>query len=236
MSAGLRRVLRWFRAGFGAWLGRVLRTRQGQRRAVQLAGALAVVALLPSTWLYLDAAQRLRTVADAPSAPVAVVFGAGLDQGRPTPYLAHRLDAALQLYRQGKVRAFLVTGDNGHIGYDEPDAMRTYLVGHGVPQERVVRDYAGFDTWDSCSRARRIFGVNRAILVSQDFHIRRAIALCRAAGVDAYGVGVAEPHDTTWYYGGVRELPAAGKALIDVLFTPDPHLLGPQVTTLDQWR
>lgn len=79
-------------------------------------------------------------------------------------------------------------------------------------------------------RARKIFGVERAVLVSQGFHIRRAIALCRAAGIDAYGVGVEAVHDVTWYYGGTREVFAAGKAALDALFEPDPHFLGPRET------
>jgi vancomycin permeability regulator SanA len=91
----------------------------------------------------------------------------------------------------------------------------------------VVVDYAGFDTWDSCSRAKRIFGVDHAVLVSQGFHIRRALALCAAAGIDAYGVGVDEPHDVTWYAGGAREVLAAGKAAVDVAVRPDPRFLGP---------
>ena len=216
---------------------RALRTRRGQRRAVQLAAALAVLALLPPTWLYLSTADRLRTVADAPSEPVAVVFGAGLNpDGTPSPYLAGRLNTALELYHLGKVKAFLVTGDNDRTSYDEPDAMRSYLLQHGVPADRVVRDYAGFHTWDSCSRARRIFGVRSALLVSQEFHIRRAVALCRSAGIDAYGVGDQQPHDATWYYGGIRELPAAGEALFDVLFQPDPTFLGPKVTSLARWQ
>ena len=215
---------------------RVLLTRRGQRWAFRVVAASALLALLPSAWLYVEEGQRLRTVADAPSEPVAVVFGAGLDQGVPSPYLAHRLDAALALYRAGKVQALLVTGDNGRTEYDEPDAMRTYLVQHGVPADRVVRDYAGFDTWDSCSRAHRIFGVDRALLVTQGFHIRRALGMCRAAGIDAYGIGVDEPHDATWYYGGVRELPAAGEAVVDAVLQPEPSLLGPKVSTLARWR
>ena len=209
-----------------------LRTRRGQRRAFQAFVVLTVLVSLPPAWLYLAEGSRLRTVASAPSEPVAVVFGAGLVDGKPSPYLANRLRAGLALYQAGKVRALLVTGDNGHVGYDEPDAMRTFLIAHGVPADRVVRDYAGFDTWDSCSRAHRIFGVNRAILVTQGFHIRRALALCRAAGISGYGIGVDADHDATWYYGGVRELPAAGEAALQVLFTPDPSLLGPPVTTL----
>ncbi len=166
-----------------------------------------------------------------------MVFGAGLNpDGTPSGYLADRLDTALDLYHLGKVKSFLVTGDNDRTSYDEPDAMRDYLLRHGVPADRIVRDYAGFHTWDSCSRARRIFGVRSALLVSQGFHIRRAVALCRSVGIDAYGVSTTQPHDVTWYYGAAREIPAASEALLDVLFQPDPTFLGPQVTSLARWR
>ncbi|WP_327702702.1 YdcF family protein [Streptomyces decoyicus] len=211
----------------GAHRIRLPRTRRGRRRAYQVVVALTVLALAPATWLNATAGPRVRTVADVPAAPVAIVFGAGLWNGAPSPYLAHRLDAAAALYERGTVRAVLVTGDNSRHDYDEPDAMRAYLLRHGVPDHKIVSDYAGFDTWDSCSRAHRIFGVDRAVLVSQGFHIRRALALCTAAGVDAYGVGVAAKHDVTWAYGGVREILAAGKAAADALLRPDPHFLGP---------
>ncbi|MEU3183180.1 ElyC/SanA/YdcF family protein [Streptomyces sp. NPDC006923] len=189
-----------------------------------------VLALAPATWMHTVADSRVRTVADVPARDVAVVFGAGLRSGAPAPYLAHRLDAAAELYRAGRVRVVLVTGDNSREEYDEPDAMRTYLVGRGVPDGRIVSDFAGFDTWDSCVRARKIFGVDRAVLVTQGFHVRRAVALCRAAGVESYGVGVAEPHDLTWYYGGIREMFAAGKAAVDAALRPDPRFLGPVET------
>ena len=106
--------------------------------------------------------------------------------------------------------------------------MRDYLAAHGVPRDKIVLDYAGFDTWDSCVRARRVFGVDRALLVSQGFHIRRALALCGAAGIEAYGIGVDERHDATWYYGGAREIAGAVKAAFDAAFTPDPRFLGPR--------
>ncbi|WP_405459916.1 YdcF family protein [Streptomyces sp. NBC_00101] len=201
-------------------------TRRGQRRSLQGLMVACVLALAPMTWMYTVAQAHVRTTADAPERGVAVVFGAGLRDGRPTPYLAHRLDTAAELYRAGKVKVLLVTGDNSRAEYDEPDAMRAYLTTHGVPAARIVSDYAGFDSWDSCVRAKKIFGVDRAVLVSQGFHIRRAVALCRAAGIDAYGVGVDEPHDVTWYYGGTREVFAAGKAALDAFFRPDPHFLG----------
>ncbi|MFI9333026.1 vancomycin high temperature exclusion protein [Kitasatospora sp. NPDC052868] len=209
-------------------LGVRLRRRRAQRRIFQLATVFCCLALAPSAWLWIAGEGRVGSVESAPKAPVAVVFGAGLYEGRPSPYLAHRLDAAVDLYRLEKVQAILVTGDNGRDGYDETDAMRRYLIEHGVPQVRVVGDHAGFDTWDSCTRARRIFGVDRAVLVSQDFHVRRALALCQAAGIDAYAVGVPEVHDLTWLYGGVREIPGAGKAALNAWLRPDPVFLGPQ--------
>ncbi|MDX2595110.1 MULTISPECIES: SanA/YdcF family protein [Streptomyces] len=205
---------------------RLPRTRRGRRLLVQAVMAACVLALLPATWLYVSTADRLRTTADAPRTEVAVVFGAGLWDGEPSPYLAHRLDAAARLYRAGRIEVVLVTGDNSREDYDEPDAMRAYLAKHGVPARRIVSDYAGFDTWDSCVRAKKIFGVDRAVLISQDFHIRRAVALCEAAGVESYGIGVAAKHDTTWYYGGTREVFAAGKAALDAVFRPDPQFLG----------
>nr|WP_327071767.1 MULTISPECIES: ElyC/SanA/YdcF family protein [unclassified Kitasatospora] len=206
----------------------LLRGRRRQRRIFQGLVLLGAAALLPSAWLFCSQDSRIRTVADVPAEPVAVVFGAGVVNGQPSDYLAHRLDAALQLYRAHKVQAILVTGDNSRPDYNEPGTMYDYLVAHGVPAVRVVRDYAGFDTWDSCDRARRIFGVDHAVLVSQDYHVRRALALCRAAGIDSYAVGVPETRDATWYYGGLRELPGADKAAFSALFHPDPTDLGPK--------
>ncbi|WP_367323220.1 vancomycin high temperature exclusion protein [Streptomyces sp. HUAS ZL42] len=207
---------------------RLPRTRAGRRGLVQAVMAGCVLALLPATWMYVVTGDRLRTTADVPRTEVAVVFGAGLWDGEPSPYLAHRLDAAAKLYREGRVEVVLVTGDNSREDYDEPDAMRAYLTKHGVPDARIVSDYAGFDTWDSCVRAKKIFGVDKAVLISQGFHIRRAVALCQAAGVTSYGVGVDAKHDVTWYYGGTREIFAAGKAALDALFEPDPRFLGPR--------
>ncbi|WP_432054404.1 SanA/YdcF family protein [Streptomyces sp. bgisy022] len=205
---------------------RLPRTRAGQRRLVRVVAGLGTLALLPATWLHLTTDGRLHTAADVPRTDVAVVFGAGLWDGEPSPYLAHRLDAAAELYRAGRIRVVLVTGDNSREDYDEPDAMRAYLTRHGVPDARIVSDYAGFDTWDSCVRAKKIFGVDRAVLISQGFHVRRAVALCEAAGVASHGVGVDERHDATWYYGGAREILAAGKAAADAAFRPDPTFLG----------
>ncbi len=179
-------------------------------------------------WVRIDSSAHLYRTDTAPTAPVALVLGAGLrPDGTPSQYLQDRLDDAATLYRNGTVTALLVSGDNGTTDHDEPTAMRDYLAAHGVPAQQVIRDYAGFDTYDSCVRAKQIFGVTRALVVTQEFHLPRAVFLCRQAGIDA--AGVADPHP-----GGVglrftvRELPAAVKASWDAIWRPDPKFLGPQ--------
>ncbi|NEC11817.1 hypothetical protein G3I34_05810 [Streptomyces sp. SID8014] len=202
------------------------RRRPGGRRAVRTVVALCVLALLPAAWMRFSADGHLRGTADVERTEVAVVFGAGLWGDEPSPYLARRLDAAVELYRSGRTEVVLVTGDNSREEYDEPEAMRRYLVARGVPDRRIVSDHAGFDTWDSCVRARKIFGVDKAVLISQGFHIHRAVTLCRSAGLQAYGIGVDDRHDASWYAGGAREVLASGKAALDVLLRPDPVFLG----------
>jgi vancomycin permeability regulator SanA len=212
--------------------------RHWLRRHPVVTGATGVVLLavlvlgLSYAWVRTDSADHLYRTDTAPSAPVALVLGAGLrPDGSPSQYLQDRLDDAATLYRNGRVSALLVSGDNGTTTHDEPTAMRDYLAAHGVPAAQIIRDYAGFDTHDSCVRAKRIFGVDRALVVTQEFHLPRAVFLCRQAGIEA--AGVADPHP-----GGVglrftlREIPAAVKAAWDAIWEPDPKFLGPQETDL----
>jgi vancomycin permeability regulator SanA len=130
-------------------------------------------------------------VAAVPHRTVGLVFGAGVDaDGRPTPALADRLKAGIALYRAGRVDHLLLSGDNSRHDYDEVTAMRDVVLAGGVPADRITRDYAGFDTYDSCARAVSIFGVRDAVLVTQDFHLPRALYLCRHQGIDAVGLAV----------------------------------------------
>ncbi|NUP30606.1 MAG: DUF218 domain-containing protein, partial [Streptomycetaceae bacterium] len=165
------------------------------------------------------------------------VLGAVIKDGEPSRLLARRLDVALDLYRAGKVKVLLVSGDNGRDSYNEPDVMRRYLVARGVPEKQVVADYAGFSTWDSCVRAKKVFGVDRVIVVTQTFHLRRALALCDAAGVAAYGVGDDSLHGEligVTLYGGFREVFAAYKALGEAVLKPEPRALGPHEPGVDE--
>jgi vancomycin permeability regulator SanA len=214
------------------------------RRAVRVAlvvvavGAvlLAAVTVGSVAWIRAGAKDHLFTEADVPAAPVALVLGTKVDpDGTPSPFLTGRLELAQRLYAAGKVRAILVSGDNMHLGYNEPEAMRRWLLDRGVPARRVVMDYAGFDTYDSCARAKRIFGVTRATVVTQSFHLPRAVSLCRRLGIDADGVGddTARRYAQRWRVSSAREYGACLKATADLLSRRDPVHLGPHETGLE---
>ena len=183
-------------------------------------------------WVQIYAYGYEYGVTTVPSAPVAIVFGAGLyGDGQPSAFLVGRLTVAKKLYDTGKVRALLVSGDNSRPDYDEPDVMRQWLIAHGVPATKVVADYAGFDTYDTCVRAHKLWGINRAILVSQNFHVPRAVAVCRSVGIVADSVGDRSVNFyAPWWYSVVREQPAAVKAVWDVLTRRPPVFLGPKET------
>jgi SanA protein len=131
-----------------------------------------------------------RDVATVPRRRVAIVFGAQvLPDGRLSNALAFRVDAAVALYRAGKVETLLMTGDNRASNYDEPAAMRDYAMARGVPAGAIVLDDAGLRTYDSCYRAHEVFGVraDEAILVTQEYHLPRALYTCGNLDVRAIG-------------------------------------------------
>ena len=197
--------------------------------------ALALlVGLGPWLWVTTGSRGHIHTLEDAPSAPVALVLGAGLNpDGTPSPFLAGRLEVAAGLYESGRVQVVLVSGDNRVVNYDEPTAMRDWLVERGVPASDVVLDFAGRDTYDSCTRAKRIFGVEQVIVVSQGYHLPRAVTTCRTVGLDAQGVGdwTAERYAAVWASGARREKLAAVKTVLDVATGRDP-VLGPPETSV----
>ncbi|GGK37289.1 hypothetical protein GCM10010124_32520 [Pilimelia terevasa] len=205
-------------------------------------GGLAAVAVVlaavvaATAWIRVGAAGRVHDLAAAPAAPVAIVLGAQVDHdGIPSAFLAARLDIAAALYARRTVSAVLVSGDHGRWSYDEPGAMAHRLTALGVPQARIVQDHAGFDTYDSCQRAYRVFGVREAVVVTQSFHIARAVTLCAEAGIRTTGVGddSVRVHGLQWRRGAVREYGAAVKAAVDVLSGRDPVFLGPVQRSLE---
>jgi vancomycin permeability regulator SanA len=202
-------------------------------------GLVAGAAVLGSVgWVRATAAGHTYAdvdLASVPAAPVALVLGAQVyPDGTPSPFLAGRLDLAKRLYDAGLVRVLLVSGDHAAREHDEPDAMRRYLVDAGVPVDHVVADHFGFDTYDSCSRAQRIFGVDRLTVVTQGYHLPRAVATCRALGLDAVGVGDESFRGTkAWRRGHLRDQVACVKTVIDLVTQRDP-VLGERETSVDR--
>jgi len=168
---------------------------------------------------------------DVPARRVAIVFGAGLTRsGEATPVLKDRVDTGARLYFSGKAEKLLMSGDNRFVEYNEPEAMRQYALSLGVPDKDIVLDYAGRRTYDSCYRAKEIFGVKEAILVTQKFHLPRALFLCNALGLE--GVGV-EANNLVYLkrsllFWNLRELPATVTAFADILIRPLPVLGDPE--------
>jgi len=177
----------------------------------------------------LHAWKKVHRVETVPPGRVAIVFGAGLlRDGSPTAVLRDRVAVAAHLYFDGKVEKLLMSGDNSTLYYNEPGAMKQYALDLGVPEEAIVLDYAGRRTYDTCYRARDIFGVRQAILVTQGFHLPRALYTCNHLGVAAVGV----PADLRPYlrrarvFWTLREIPATLRALWEVHLTRPLPILG----------
>ena len=185
---------------------------------ILLWGLLIVFLLsLPRWILSTRYSGRILSPEKARSMPTAVVFGAGLRRdGRPTTVLADRVSTAVSLYQQGKVNTLLMSGSSNASGYDEAAAMLEFALQLGVPQEDILVDSEGDRTYLTCARAKNIFGVDRALLVTQRYHLPRALILCDALSIESEGVA-ADPRpyssQTMW---SAREIGATYRALWEV--------------------
>lgn len=173
----------------------------------------------------------VQSIDEAPSSQVAIVLGARVFHGGRLSYvLADRVDTGIDLYRAGKVKKLLLTGDHGRTAYDEVNSMRRYALSKGVPPEDIFMDHAGFNTYDSMYRARDVFEVKSAIIVTQKFHLARSVYTARALGIDAVGV----PADKHIYMKAAlfdaREVLARVKAFVQIhVAHPKPRFLGPKI-------
>ena len=148
-----------------------------------------LVLIVPRLITTIYSSTRTYTVESAPKGRIAIVFGAGLTRdGQPTLILRDRVRTGVQLYLSGKIQKLLMSGDNQDVTHDEPGAMRDYAVSLGVPADDIVLDNSGDRTYDTCYRAKAIFGLDSALLVTQQFHLPRALFLCNMLGVQAVGV------------------------------------------------
>jgi SanA protein len=178
--------------------------------------AILVMALVVGFSWTIHYRYRDRISSSVPDVPfeaeprIAIVLGAGLWRGKPSPVLYDRIATGVDLYRAGKVRKLLLSGDNRFENYNEPAAMRQKALQMGVPDQDIVPDYAGRHTYDTCYRAAYIFGIRRAILVTQRFHLDRALYICNSLGVDSIGVAADRQsygdYEVIWW--SLREVPA----------------------------
>ncbi len=218
-------------------VGRKARVRRWIKRAVVggiVCGVLSVGGVLGvSGWMKSETSDhRFERLEDVPARPVAIVPGARvLPGGVPSHALEDRLAAALALYEAGRVGRVLVSGDHGQDAYDEPNAMRRWLLERGVPSDAIFMDHAGFRTLDTMERAARVFGVKAAVVCTQRFHLPRSVFLARRAGIDAVGLVADRREYLNATRDEARELLARSRAFADsYIFDVQPRHLGPRVS------
>ena len=207
-------------------------------RIIKVLGVVGLVSMIvPRLITTLYSMNKIYQKENAPSERVVLVFGAGLRRdGTPTPILRDRVETAADLYFSGKVEKILMSGDNRFLEYNEPESMRQYALSLGVPDEAIVLDYAGRRTYDTCYRAKAIFGVENTLLVTQKFHLPRALFICNALGIKAVGV---EASNRRYWRGSLfiwnfREQLATVGAFLDVYISnPTPVLGDPEPIFVD---
>lgn len=183
-------------------------------------------------WYVHNAKDRVYSkVNEVPKNKVGLLLGTSkyVAQGRVNLYYAHRIDAAVALYKAGRIEYILISGDNGNANYDEPTTFKNDLIIRGIPEDKIILDFAGFRTLDSVVRAKEIFGQHSYTIISQKFHNERAIFLADHLDVDAIAYNA---KDVGKRYGlkiKVREFLARAKSSLDVVFNVKPKFLGEQI-------
>lgn len=170
-------------------------------------------------------------VHNLPDCKTALVLGTSktLQNGNPNPYFTKRIKATAELYKSGKIRAIIVSGDNSVKGYNEPEQMKLDLIAEGIPAEIIFEDFAGFRTLDSVVRAKEIFEQNKIIIVSQQFHNERAIYLAQQNGIEAFGYNAKDVNRKFGFTTNIREKLARVKVFVDLLFGVDAKFGGEKI-------
>ncbi len=207
---------------------------RGIRQQVKTVAWIVLVILVFTMYanytVYIAGRDGVYTLRDAPQAEAAVVLGARVyKNGTLSTVLADRMDTGIELYQAGKVQKLLLTGDHGQATYDEVNAMRRYAMAREVPDEDIFMDHAGFSTYDSMYRAKDVFRVQKAIIVTQKFHLSRALYIARAVGLEAGGVLADKREYSGMDYLYLRETLARTKAVTQVVLGMKPKYLGPAI-------
>lgn len=205
----------------------------GHRKKFYWVGALLVVlaVVLIANYFYIGTYGKYITSDPPPYASIGIVPGGGIEDGKPRPLLKDRLDAGAFLLEEGKVRKLIVSGDNRFLDYNEPEAMKNYLVREkGIDPKHIQLDNAGRSTYETCERAKKIFSLDTAVLVSETTHLPRAIYLCRSFGIEAYGFSSDGQSSAGLQIGQrFREIMARTKAGINVHIIGERTLLGEKI-------
>ena len=158
-----------------------------------------------------------------------IVLGAGIWGDKPSPMLQDRLDEAIKLYNEGLAPKIIMTGDHGQKGYDEVNIMKEYAINKGIPSEDIFMDHAGFSTYESIYRSKEIFKVKKAIIVTQEYHLYRALHIANALKIDVVGVGADPRKYSGQLYRDLREILARNKDFFQAIFKVKPTYLGESI-------
>jgi SanA protein len=166
-----------------------------------------------------------------PEIKTALLLGTGktLNNGMPNAYFYNRIQAASDLYKSGKIKYIIVSGDNSTKEYNEPEDMQRALMKYGIPEDKIFLDFAGFRTLDSVVRAKEVFGQSKLIIISQKFHNERAVFLARKNGIEAYGYNAEDVNKYTGLKTNLREYIAKAKVYWDLLFGVQPKFGGDKI-------
>ena len=158
-----------------------------------------------------------------------IVLGGGIRKDKPSPLLQDRLDKAIELYKKGLAPKIIMSGDHGTKEHDEVNVMKNYAIENGVPSEDIFMDHAGFSTYDTMYRAKNIFGVKKAIIVTQKYHIFRSVYIAKKLGIDAYGISAEDIKHQWPIYREFREVLARDKDFLKCIFKPKSKILGDKI-------
>ena len=197
-----------------------------------MAALVAAAVFVPDIIVVSSAKDRIITAdeaAELENTDCVLVLGAGVRDGSPTPMLRDRLITGISLYKSGAAPKIIMSGDHGREDYDEVNVMKSYAVENGVPDGDVFMDHAGFSTYDSVYRAKAVFEADSIIIVTQKYHLYRALYIAERLGVNAVGVSA----DLDDYSGqlkrDLREIAARDKDFFSCLFKPEPKYLGEKI-------
>lgn len=170
-------------------------------------------------------------IADVPETKTALLLGTSknLNSGLPNAYFYNRIQAAIDLYKSGKIKYIIVSGDNSTKDYNEPEDMLLTLMKYGIPQDHIFLDHAGFRTLDSVVRAKEIFGQTKLVIISQKFHNERAVFLAKQNGIEAYGFNAKDVNKYAGFKTNIREYLAKAKAYWDLIFGVQPKFGGEKI-------